>query len=719
MPPIRIRFIIICLTLLNLSSFSQETDSSNVSKQKNDKNLQEIIVYSAEKKQQTQLKTPSSITYLGRDQIQLFRLWEINNLTGIAPNFSLAQSGDNRNVAGIRGIVTTSYDQAVATYIDGVAQFNLDTYIPQLNDIESIEILRGPQGTFYGRNSMGGVINIITKKPTNQPSLIADLSYGNYGQKRISGQLKTPIIKDRLFLSTSILTDSRNGYYTNDFNNTSYDKQRQNIGALQLKYVMKKDWSIQADFKNYSALNKGAFPLNGDYATALEKAFHLSQNQTTSMHDQTNNASAILQHKGKDVNISLQSSYQNNYRYYDNILDADFSAFEIIGIFNNYGKSYNNVKAFTNELKIQSTNQKNKKLSWTSGLYQFNNSSPTKQATVFGKDAGFIGVPDKNFSIISYNLSKINGMAAYAHGTYYFTEKFSIQAGARFDQEQRSLTVKSEYEKTPYPAFVILKDTTGKKNFTAFSPKLGINYILGNHQFIYLTVGRGFRSGGLSNISSDPSQLPLSAFLPEFSSMYELGLKGTNKAKNIQYALAAFYNKVTNIQTPFLVLPDAITITKNAGLLKSIGLEWEISAKPLKGLTLQYNGGFTNATYQKFTTVINGTQMVLNDKKQIFTPNSNQFLTATYQKKIGKNEFWTNLQYLFTGKQYFDVTNVIEQKAYGLLHAQAGIKISNVNLYVWARNITDKKYFSYAYDFGAVHLGNPRTFGIGISYKIL
>lgn len=719
MLPFRTRFLFIIILFFNNIVIAQEVDSSAIKKTSNDKSLEEIIIYSAEKKQQIQLKTPSSITYLGSEQIQLFRLWEINNLSGIAPNFSLAQSGDNRNVAGIRGIVTTSYDQAVATYIDGVAQFNLDTYIPQLNDIESIEILRGPQSTFYGRNSMGGVINITTKKPTNQPSLLADMSFGNFGQKRMSGQLKAPIIKDKLYISASILHDARNGYYTNDFTLSTYDKQRQTIGALQLKYLMKNNWTIQADLKNYKALNNGAFPLNGDYSTALDKPYHLSQNQITEMHDQTNNASVVLQHKGKDVNISLQSSYQNNYRYYDNTLDADFSPYEIIGIFNNYGKSYNNVKALTNELKIQSSNQKNKKLAWTTGFYQFNNSSPTKQATVFGKDAGFIGVPDKNFSIISYNLSKINGMAAYAHGTYHFTEKFSIQAGARFDQEQRSLTVKSEYEKSPYPAFVIVNDTTGKKNFTAFSPKLGINYQLGNQQFIYLTFGRGFRSGGLSNISSDPSQLPLSAFLPEFSSMFELGLKGTNKAKTIQYTLAAFYNNVTNIQTPFLILPDAITITKNAGILKSSGLEWEISAKPSKGLTLQYNGGFTNANYQKFTTVINGFQMELNDKKQIFTPNSNQFVTASYQKKIGKNELWTNLQYLFSGKQYFDVTNVIEQKAYGLLHAQAGIKISNINFYVWARNITDKKYFSYAYDFGAVHLGNPRTIGIGISYKIL
>ena len=207
--------------------------------------------------------------------------------------------------------------------------------------------------------------------------------------------------------------------------------------------------------------------------------------------------------------------------------------------------------------------------------------------------------------------------------------------------------------------------------------------------------------------------------MPEFSSMLELGWKGANSQKTIQYAVAAFYNKVTNVQTPFLILPDAITITKNAGILKSTGIEWEISAKPFRGMMLQYNAGFTNARYARYSTIINGMQMDLNNNRQIFTPNTTQFFNATYQKKLGKNELWANVQYQFSGSQYFDVTNVIEQKAYGLLHAQTGIKISRINFYLWARNITDKTYFSYGYDFGAVHLGNPRTVGIGISYKIL
>ena len=176
--------------------------------------LDEVVVTS-DKKESNILNTPGSISSINAKQIRNMCIWEISDLTGFAPNLFIANSGDNRNVTGIRGMVTTSYDQSVATYVDGVAQFNLDTYLPQLNEIESIDIIRGAQGTFYGRNAMGGVINITTKKPSNTNQINAGVQMGNYGQKRINAAVNTPIMKNKLFLGLSALHDSKNGFYTN------------------------------------------------------------------------------------------------------------------------------------------------------------------------------------------------------------------------------------------------------------------------------------------------------------------------------------------------------------------------------------------------------------------------------------------------------------------------------------------------------------------------
>ena len=180
--------------------------------------LEDVIV-TAQKRSELLHNVPFAITNVSAKQIEDLRLWQIKEITSLIPNLYSADPGDGRDVTSIRGIATTSYDPATAVYIDGVNQFGLDTYIPTLFDIERIEVLRGPQSTLYGRNAMAGVINIITKQPSNTISGSASFSLGNYAQNRMNLSLKAPIIKDKLFFGASILYDARNGFYTNQFNN--------------------------------------------------------------------------------------------------------------------------------------------------------------------------------------------------------------------------------------------------------------------------------------------------------------------------------------------------------------------------------------------------------------------------------------------------------------------------------------------------------------------
>ena len=680
--------------------------------------LDEVVV-SSDKKQANILNTPGSISSINAKQIRDMRIWEISDLSGFAPNLFIANSGDNRNVTGIRGMVTTSYDQSVATYVDGVAQFNLDTYIPQLNEIESIDIIRGAQGTFYGRNAMGGVINISTKKPTNTTQVNAGVQIGNYGQKRINAAVNAPIIKNKLFLGMSALHDRKNGFYTNEFLNKKFDKQQQTMLNLQLKYFLTKGWSLQADLKQYIAKNDGAFPLVNDMKALFENPYTLSQNLTSSMRDNSRNVSVVAKHKGKKTDITLQHARQRNYRYYENSLDADFSPADIVGIFNNYGKDFNTVNVMTNELRFNSVKSSPEQaFEWSAGIYQFSQKSPTKQATVFGKDAGLFGIPDKNFSIISINKGENNGLAAYGHMSYTINEKVSVNGGMRIDRENRNLTIGSQYEKQPRPAIPTMADTTGKSSYGAFSPKLGIQFQPTAEQLMYLSFSRGFRSGGLTSISSDPSQVPLSAYNPEFSNMFEAGIKGKDKNNQFRYAIAFFYNKVMDIQTPLLVLPDAVTIIQNAGEMNAWGLEGEMEIKLAKGLSLQYSGGLTSAKYAVLGVVSNGAQVDLSGNKQVFTPSTTNYFATQYQTSIAAHELMFRLEYNHIGKQFFDLANTIEQKAYGLVNFRSSIRTNHFDISVWGRNLMGKKYINYAYDFGAAHLGNPSMIGIGLGWRL-
>jgi iron complex outermembrane receptor protein len=692
----------------------------NITLEESYRKLDDIVV-NANKNDALYFKTAGSITSIGTKQIKDLRLWDIQDLTGLAPNFTLSQSGDNRNIAFIRGIGTTSYEQAVSTYIDGVAQFTLDSYIPQLNNVEKIEILNGPQGTLYGRNAMAGVINITTKKPVNKPSLNAGVSIAGYGQKRfnLSGQL--PLVKDKLFGSLSILKDIRNGYYTNDFSGKFFDKQNQTGLNVQIRYFINKRWLAQLDHKSYWGTNDGAFPLSSDITQALKKPFHLSQDQQSTMHDRTTNNSIVVKYKGNKIDLSIQNSLQKNYRYYHDVLDADFSDFNIVGIYNNYGADHNFSRAFTQEIRLSSNEQTRSKLKWIVGTYYYNQFSPTKQATVFGKNADFIGAPMNDFSVINTNASNNNGMAIYANGTYNITEKLSIISGIRFDRELRKLSVSSAFEKKPDPAMITSPETSGKISYAAISPKLGIQFTPKENSLIYLTYNRGFRTGGLTSITSDPSQVPLIAYKPEYSNTFEAGIRSESKNKKLRSGFVVFYSIVNDLQVPTLVLPDAITITKNAGKLESRGIEYEFNAIIFKGLTMNYTGGMTDARFKSFTTGQNGDIVDLAGKRQIFTPLSTDFLSFQYQRKIDKAKkigIMLRAEYKFFGKQYFDVANTIKQDQYGLLNLKTGIEYKNTELSIWARNTGNKKYIAFAYDFGAVYLGNPRVIGISFDIKL-
>ena len=514
------------------------------------------------------------------------------------------------------------------------------------------------------------------------------------------------------------MQDKRNGYFENEFTSGRYDDQSQKMITSQLKYLFNDGWSIQADVKLYDGSNNGAFPLAGNVEAALENPYILSQNQVATMKDKTSNASVVISHKGQKTDLIIQSSRQRNYRYYTNSLDADFSPADIVGIFNNYGKDFNNVNVLTNEVRLSSSRQQESKISWTIGAYQFIQDNPTKQATAFGKDAGLFGVPDTDFAVVSTNIGMNTGVAGFANATLRLNDKLKLNAGIRLDNEKRKLTVGSVYEKQPNISFTTVEDTTGKSSYSAFSPKIGLQYNLAENGVLYFNYNRGFRSGGLTSISSDPSQIPLASFKPEFSNMFEAGIKGEHPNGKFQYGFVVFMNQVNNIQTPTLILPDAITVTQNSGTLNSSGIEVELASKPLKGLTLQYAGGLTNAKYSNFSIISDGVNLDLKDKRQIFTPQSTHYLSAQYQFKIRNNDLMTRIEYNRVGKQYFDFKNQISQAAYGLLNLKIGYTFKSWEVSLWGRNLTGAKYIDYAYDFGAAHLGDPQTYGLGLGFKL-
>jgi iron complex outermembrane receptor protein len=459
--------------------------------------------------------------------------------------------------------------------------------------------------------------------------------------------------------------------------------------------------------KHYSSENKGAFPLVFGVEEAFSNPFRLNQNGITTMLDNTLNTSLAIQHTGRKINFSSITAYQKNYRYYDLPIDGDFSPIDAISVVNNYGKSWNNIKAYTQEFKWSSSPIATNRLNWTAGAYLFYQDAPVKQGTRFGKDANLMMIGDSLFTLMNSTSTTKKGIAFFGQATYALTSKLNITFGLRNDYEQQDQTVAGFYQHDPLPKFFqIVSDTSASINFNAWSPKISLDYNLNTASLIYAMYSKGYRTGGLSPLGSDPSQPPLIGYLPEHSNNFEAGIKNTWLNNTLKLNISLFYIHIKDAQVPTLVLPDAITIIKNTGVLNSKGVEAEIMYTPAKGFIIQYNGGITNAIIEA------------NGKHPLFTPDNSNAIAIQYSKTINaKVNGFIRSETKFIGNTYFDSSNEIKQSPYCINNFSIGINKNKMGVVLWSKNILNQKYISYAYDFGAVHLGDPATYGISISSK--
>lgn len=698
-------------TVLMASSYalSQSSDSIPLTKQ-----LEEVTV-TAQKQEENLQKVPVAVSHVPEEEVRNSRLWQTRDIGGLFPNFYASHSGDGRNVMGIRGITTTSYDPAVAVYVDGVIQFGLDNYSNGLLDVERIEVLRGPQGTLYGRNAMGGVINIITKKPTNQTTGFAEVGFGNYGLSRYSLGLKTALVPNKLFLGASGLYEKHNGFFTNEFNDSDYDKRNTLLGNYYLRYLANPYWSFTLNFKHSGVRNDGAFPLAGSFDEAMEEPFRLNQNTSTTMVDNVSNASLVVEYAG-NINFSSQTSFQSNYRIYEEPIDGDFSPLDIVSIVNNYGKDWNKVNVWTQEFRLFSDEDSNSKFSWLVGLFGFVKEDPVKQGTYFGENGDMYG-SQPNTTLLTTNMGKNNGVALFGQGNYRLSERLGLTLGLRYDRENRELTGKGEFLMEGMDPMVIQPDTTGKADFSALSPKVALSYDLSDDQMLYLSYSRGFRAGGLSQVTGNPSEPALRAYDPEFSNNFELGLKNEFLDQRIRWNLSAFYSTVRDIQVPQLILPEAFVVTTNEGELRSMGLESEFTALMGNNLMLTWNAGVTDAEFEELLIAGEQGNESFEGNKQLFTPEFTSNLIVQYNKTIDSSrdiQLLARAEWMWLGTTYFDLQNQLKQDPYHLVNARLGAQKGPVGLALWARNVLDTRYVDYAYNFGAAHLGDPATYGVSI-----
>lgn len=769
------RIYMLLIALLAVTTFvkaeevkAHETDTIKT------QNIDEVIITSSAKETNSLRKLPGSVSVLSPQMINNRQVSALKDINSFVPNLYIPDYGAKLTSAiYIRGIGARSSGQSVGLYVDNVPHLDKSTFDFELTDIQRIEVLRGPQGTLYGRNAMGGIINIYTLSPFHYQGTKASVSAGNYGQvkTKISHYAK---LSDKLAFSIGGYYDRHDGFFTNQYTGKKVDNEESAGGRFKL------DWKVTPNFTaTYSATfdytDQGGFAY-GRYDKESGKVSPVYLNDPSKYNRKMTTDNLVLAYQTDKIVLTSTTGYQ--YFKDDMKMDQDFDSLAIFTL-NQKQKQH----AISEEVAIKSNSNEN--YQWSFGIYGFYSDLRTKGPVVFKKDGMYMFqtifdelkkenprmptllVTDKELYIPGNFKTPTYSTALFHQSTInnLFTPGLSLTAGIRVDYEKQRFEYDAEAkmslgmkmsEQMPvqdisnrYDASVI--DVKLSQDFWQALPKVSLKYECTPNTFTYLSVAKGYRTGGYNvQLSADVMQAQMQydvmsafagmlpvvpaepepienvvAYKPEKSWNYELGVRSELMDSRLHTELTLFYMDVKDMQLTKFVESGNGRILTNAGKAQSLGVELSLRARLTQSLTGDINYGFTRATFRDYIyeKKVNN-EIISTDCKDNYVPYTPQHtlnIGLQYNKMlIGKwlDQFTVSAQFSGVGNIYWTEINDIYQKFYGTLNVKAGVRKGGVNLNLWSRNLTDTKYQAFYFESRSIpfmQLGKPFQIGAEIA----
>lgn len=764
--------------------------------------LDEIIV-TARKRSEDAQRTPIAITALSRSDLENRDILAVRSLAKDTPSLSFQQAPYDPlgSYIGIRGqqqtdIVITQ-TPPVGVYVDGVYYpTSLATALDNFEGVEQIEVLKGPQGTLYGRNTTGGALNITTKLPDySGVSGTAKIGYGNYNQQQFSGSVNLPLVDNRLALSITGQYLQHDGYGTDLGNSLPLENLENGTVRIalrfdpteKLEFVLRSEYShalttqnindlvyVQPGFSITAAavaaqlgalggedfnilgglLTKGAPPA-GTTAAQLATFFGDVNKGTTALSSYIcpgcrtvtyANPSSLAafgispntpirpQTDATLMTDSLTGTYHISDDWYAKSITAyQYTQRRTVGstsgsdpflIINGVSDSQD-PHEITEELQTGGDALENA-LKWVTGYYYFrlngyDNSNPILELVPLA--------PNPTNNLVNYTDTS---NSLYGQGTYSITEAISVTGGLRYTSERTRLLENSfDAAGCTVPGVAAGDPCSGTfdNSFNNTSYTAGLDWKISSDLFAYAKTSTGFRAGGTNQRG------PALAFKPETVRDYEIGLKSEWLDRKLRVNVDVYDSEYKDIQRSVYVLANGgiVTAIENAASARIQGLELEATALLTENFKVTASGAFTDPKYLSYTG-LSSTGVPLNLTGNAF-PNVSKWqgsLTASYTipEAFGKTVATLDYSYRSTVDYQpdnhaagFDSAAYTIQQGYGLLDARASQYLAawDVQVGLWARNLTNKVYNAGANDFTAAGLGfayaipgNPRTYGIDV-----
>lgn len=672
----------------------------------------ETITVTAQKREEDVQKITESITVLSDTFVEDAQIESTEDIWRYVPNLSTSNAGsrDYWSRIRLRGISNTAFgDPAVSLFIDDVSYAGVYAFNSALFDIERIEVLKGPQGTLYGKNTSGGAINIVTKSPGDTFEAKAGVEAGNFDKREISGVMNAPLIEDKLFFRLAGLYSARDGYIKNLFTGGDVDNQETIAGSTSLFFTPADNLSFDLTFRIHDFNDDGGFPMVARDKNRYQAAtgFAIDDFETAT--------NFIGESSSKNQTASLRMSYELDdfdlvsvtaYRDMDNesSLDADFTPSELFLGFNAVES-----ESISQELRIQSKDS-DESFKWLAGAYYSNDEKDYETGYKLDRlYADMMGVPIYTADMHSAAIGA-EDMAVFGQGTLrFFNDAMGLTAGLRYERSKRAL----DHQHT-FGGFPVAAPIDGlEETYTELLPKLALDYRIDDDIMAYASVARGYKAGGFAYAVDDPA---LAGFDPEISTAFELGLKTEFPELGLRFNVAGFYTKVDDYQDR--VQRDIMTvIQENVSETNIYGFELEASM--LLSETLSLNGflGYTHAEYGDYLDPLTLVNYKNNRVSQIPEYDSGLFLE--YRDSFG---LFARAEVQLFGSSYFDRANTIKQSSYALFNMKVGYEQDTWDIYLSGKNLTDKQYFLDGVvdpTLGFVGtVGEPRTVSMIFNYRL-
>ena len=649
------------------------------------------------KKSKENLAT-NSVSVVDSGFINRHELQSITELTAVVPNFYMPEYGSKQNTpVYIRGVGAKTKGSAVGFYVDGIPHFENSSFDVDMSNIASVTVFRGPQGTLYGRNAIGGIINVSTVSPLAYQGTQFKLGYGSHNDALFQFSHYNKLCS-KVGYSVAGGYHYNDGFHRNMFTNKYADQLKDAYARVALVWLLDNKWFLRVNsMLDYS--NQGGYPY-GKYNRLTGETEPVNYNRYSSYRRLLSTSGLNISYAGENISFSSQTAFQ--YIRDRQGIDQDFTSNDTYFVKNRLKQTM-----LSQEFILKSNNSS--RYQWLWGAFamtqHINNTVETQYIT---KDNAFP----------THYRIPVNALAIYHQSTIKLFSGFSFIAGLRWDYENSTLKyLRETYQLSTDGARTEVKNVNSSLHFNQITPKFALQYQdERNNNSYYFSVTRGYKAGGFNQTFQKEEE---TSFGPEYNWNYELGGK-MHLLKDKLYAEAALYYIDWRQQQVNQTVPGVGNVIHNAGHSSSKGFELALNSSPLKNLSIALSYGYT---YAKFIEYQKSAKLNYSGNMLPMVPRNTLSCSASYALYPSSTSFIDKIVLTAgltgVGKIYWAEDNEVAQNFYALLNAKISITSGIFTWECWGKNITDTHYNTYCFKSSAdyAQVGKPAYFGTSLLVK--